>query len=402
MRRRRVLIAVLLLSSPVLLTVFFFAMQQRTDRRILWSYPSVWPASDMKLLADGRVLLQTDDGLSLLERQGRTCWQVDLGERSNKFHNPLVLGPEESFFVGSTNGLQRFGFDGKELWRVPLEGGVPPRLSRCPAGVQAAYLNRVAVYTPAGQLHWERRLPADWNFLCPPVCAEDGRSYVFGTEVVKGTAGGSSFNDWLLVLAPDGATLHKRLLSARPTQSGVLHDGRLYVSTLNDGLHCLDAAGRPLWHFQPPHRSVQGGPLIDAAGGCLYFTSSRPAGHGLSVHCLDLAGQSRWRRDFTFGGNQTETLARRMPALAEGVLYVGTASHTLPTLGGGPLAVVRLLTRSSREPDYTGSLLALDAGSGSALWRFDAPYGLESEMLIAPDGALYVKGDRKLIALRPE
>ena len=142
-------------------------------------------------------------------------------------------------------------------------------------------------------------------------------------------------------------------VSASPT----VVDGVAYVGSWNGTMYALDAfSGRPLWTFNindPNPGDRTGFPGIQSsaavAAGVVYF-----GGADANVYALDaLTGALRWKR--SVGNPDTSVEGAHVwssPAVFHGKVYVGKASHL-------------------DAPCVRGAVIALDATTGTEVWRFD-------------------------------
>jgi outer membrane protein assembly factor BamB len=141
--------------------------------------------------------------------------------------------------------------------------------------------------------------------------------------------------------------------------SPLVHDGRVYVGSINGMMFALDAAsGREVWRTGTLD-SVRGSPVV--AGDSLYFGSWDD-----HVYAVELAtGKLKWRSD-------TGGIVQSTPVVAEGRVIVGSRS---------------------------AALVALDAQSGKEMWRYAMPGGswVESSPIQADD-TLYVGSSDALSA----
>jgi alcohol dehydrogenase (cytochrome c) len=136
-------------------------------------------------------------------------------------------------------------------------------------------------------------------------------------------------------------------LRSKPTYSGlvaatpVVAGERVYVQDLDSNVFALDRqTGRPVWRHL--FRSESGGPNgVAVAGGRVYGNTATAA------FALDgTTGKLVWQRRLTTA-RQPLTIA---PAVAQGVVVTST---------------------TGASPGGRGTIVALDAGDGRVLWRFD-------------------------------
>lgn len=259
-----------------------------------------------------------------------------------------------------------------EVWRAPLVGGPIDTATRSEPGAPVVAGNRVLVgYSGArGLLVYDRRTgrylgmyPAEAPVASAPVVAGEnvwfadsaGYTWCYRLDQVGGTARWSHFEGAPVVSPP------------------VLHEGRLYVATVDELVQALDAAtGTVAWRYQ--HRldiaragslELLGAPSPVVDGDTLYagFSDGFIAALGL------VDGTVRWTASVGEG---------TYPDLIAGPLPAGDS-----LLGGG----------------FSGPLLSFGAADRTVHWQVET--GVAAPML-AHDGAVYVPGvDGKLRRVEP-
>jgi outer membrane protein assembly factor BamB len=142
--------------------------------------------------------------------------------------------------------------------------------------------------------------------------------------------------------AATGQELWRFATTSHVESTPVVTLGGVFFGAGDDGVYCLDTAGKVRWHFPGPH--VDMAPAV--AAGRVYAGS----GHGAhEVVCLDAAtGALVWR-------TPTDQPAFGAPAVLDGQVFIGT--------GNGKL------NQSDRDP--VGALLCLDGNTGRRLWRYE-------------------------------
>jgi polyvinyl alcohol dehydrogenase (cytochrome) len=134
-------------------------------------------------------------------------------------------------------------------------------------------------------------------------------------------------------------------------------EGVVYVGAWNGTMYALDAfSGQPLWTFNinDPNPENRGGfPGIQASAtvvdGVVYF-----GGADANVYALDaLTGALKWKHSIGDPDSNGEGAhVWSSPAVFDGKVYVGKSSHR-------------------DAPCVHGAVIALDAGTGAEVWRFD-------------------------------
>jgi outer membrane protein assembly factor BamB len=388
MRRWRALILLLVsgiaLAAPLALHGY---RSKQSAKRIAWKYPSGWGGTTTVLTPAGDLAVLDDHSLTLLGSDGRAHWTVELGNRIVKHANAPVLGSGGEIVIGTEAGLQCFDQQGRQLWQVP--GSVAaPRLSIHNDLVYAADQGSVGVYTLGGELVWQRGFADNWFFFAEPLVGSEGQVIVTPTELL---VAGQSFNEWLLVLGPDGEVQYKQLLPGRANVQA-LHDGRMYFGT-DAGLLCLTPDGAPGWTALQS-TAIRGGIEFDAQG-TAFVTSG---GKAVAVHAVSSTGQVLWSRSYPHPFPTLLDSSRGKPALLAGVIYV--ASDRTPAPG---TSLLSQLTRRIRGDDLRGGrLMALDASTGQLLWQYNTDESIEGDVTIGTAGNLHVQGnERYLYAIRP-
>lgn len=152
----------------------------------------------------------------------------------------------------------------------------------------------------------------------------------------------------------------------------VVHNGTVYIPGANDGqLHARDAkTGEQKWVFQAEKNAIA--ECVTALDSSVYLTVTiRGTASGGRQRTLLYAlaasnAQIRWQSAFP-------ALRLSCPAVAEGILYVGTA-------------------RDSNVSESSGSVHAVDAKSGAPLWRFETKDTVQS--IAVSDGiVIAIAGD---------
>ncbi|WP_084150652.1 outer membrane protein assembly factor BamB family protein [Azohydromonas australica] len=187
-------------------------------------------------------------------------------------------------------------------------------------------------------------------------------------------------------------------------------DGAVYVTNSSGGMSAHDAnSGRQLWSRMVGSDIIYGAPVVE--GEVVYVSLAGFAGHG-RLHALDRrTGTRLWTAP-------TGDFNRATPALADGVLYVGSDGSGLWAIDArtgalrwrqAAVGAVRTSPAVANGVVYLGAedgrLYALDARTGTVLHSIQiAPVGqrLTPSPAVA-DGVVYVgTGDRMMaFGLRP-
>jgi outer membrane protein assembly factor BamB len=391
MRLWRVML-LLIAGLPLLMASALYLREWGSTRRVLWTYPNDSQGLGLLRLADGRLLLGTDNGAALLTAAGREEWVVALGENTSLFPNPPILGPGETLFVCGIWGLHCLDLRGRELWWKDLLGADTPRAAACPGGVQVGSDHQQVCFGADGAQLWERNLPPGWSCYRPPLCLPDGRSWIVALTVAN-----SKLKPWLVQLGSHGEIDSKIALAGSPTQTLLSVQGRLLAAT-STGVLCLDPQGRQIWHALAKEH-IDG--IAADTSGNVYVTTQLKQSKGVRIASLDPSGHLRWRRDIQFDPRHTAISVRWNPVLDDSTVYVGTAR----TFYGSyhPTFLSPLLRRLGQHSiTYRlGTLIAVDRLSGALKWTFEAQRSLDGPIAVGPD-AVYVQGEKLLYALRKD
>jgi outer membrane protein assembly factor BamB len=155
------------------------------------------------------------------------------------------------------------------------------------------------------------------------------------------------------------------VLPEQPTYSGTISatplvlDGRVYLETLRSNVYALDArTGRLVWSRR--FNSSSGGPNgLSAAYGRLYGVTDT------AVFALDRrTGHVLWARRIVRTSDRVDIA----PAVAGGLVFAGT---------------------SAQLPGSTGSIVAIDAGTGAIVWRRSTVRGGFADPKLASGGGVW-------------
>lgn len=232
-------------------------------------------------------------------------------------HPPAVVGG--TVYVGGDRVYALNAGTGKEEWRFEL--GL--EVTGSPAVVDGTVYfgtekpSLYALDAVSGEQQW--RFAPDEEFMKPSAPAVvDGTVYTVG-------AGASAY----AVDAASGEELW-RVVDIRGSAPAVV-DGTVYTGSSDNNVYALDAGtGEEEWRFATVDSTDFSDPAV--VDGTVYIGSNDH-----HVYALDAAsGEEQWRFE-------THSRADSSPAVADGIVYVGSDRH----------------------------VHALDAASGQQQWRFD-------------------------------
>lgn len=179
----------------------------------------------------------------------------------------------------------------------------------------------------------------------------------------------------------------------------LIHNKRIYVATLYNGIHCLDAAsGEEIWHFKTGGQ-LHSSPAL--AEGTLLFGCDDKNLYALRSD----SGRLLWR--YTTGAEITAT-----PAVDDSAVYIGSNDSSLYSLrldngelnwkfqtGGKiitPCAVTQELVLFGSNDR---NLYALDKRDGELRWKFSAESIISTSPLVSGPWVYFGSLDHHLYAL---
>lgn len=320
--------------------------------------------------------------------------------------------------IYTPNGLNRVvaldAKTGRETWSTPLESNVfSVSLSEDGSTLFAATAitahpspTLYALDARTGVVQWNNQTdgqPAIGGIESAPVI--DGKS-VYAAHLRYNGEGG--------VCAYDSDRGHLRWCWKRDSQSAVgplaLSEGRLYASFDDQKLFCLDArTGKVLWLFAPQQASsLLASPVV--------FDKHVFLAWGNALYALDVrTGGILWTKPLE------TTVEFSSPALANGVLYVGTKQGTVlavsardgkliwkQPLGGGAINSSPVLDLSAKTlwiGTADNAVIGVSAATGEVLSRIplsDQPgLGIWKNSVVLYDNWLYIGSlDKRFYALK--
>jgi outer membrane protein assembly factor BamB len=305
-------------------------------------------------VAGGTVFVGADDAklYAVDAATGAVRWTATTGA-AIVLSSPAIA--DGRVFIGSSD-QKLYAFDastGAQLWNTSTDApiGSPPTVAD---GVVYAASDKLYAFDPAtGQVRWTADTGGPLLFSAPSVAG--GKVYVgaFDTETLQG------------VLRGFDATTGERLWTATTfgaiQGAPVVVGNTIYVAS-GFGIQAFDAAtGATLWGVVLPSNAPTTPAVVD---GVVYV-----AWEAGGVDALDAAtGATIWSTTIR---TQAETIGFSSPAVANGVLYVG----------------------SSDAIGTAGKVWALDTAGGSVLWS--APVGAVVAASVAVvSGRVYVSADK--------
>jgi len=301
------------------------------------------------VVADGRVLVATADGVSALRfADGGEAWRAPVTPNVSTPPYAVegavvapVVGPGGTVYAAARDALVALdAADGSERWRHDLPAG-PNGPVVAEGAVHAVVGGRVVALDPAdGTELWSAAVDAGGR----PAVAD-------GAVVVGGEAG---------TVALESASGERRWTSeVRPEYPPVATDGVAYVGGF-EGLHAVDlASGERRWTFERGSGRSISSPVV--AGDTLYVVE-QPGEAGDATFALDAADgapEPRWCSE-----------------VGQGAVAAAAAERAFGLLGGGP----------SVEGGGSLRLVAFDERLGDGEWGLTADERLRPPAVV--DGAV--------------
>jgi outer membrane protein assembly factor BamB len=312
----------------------------------------------------------------------RTDWTKFHFDLANTGHNPYenVLGPTN---VGTLEPKWVFPAGGHVTTSpAVVKGVVYVGISSVQVGTVGFY----AIDAATGEVLWRRRIPG----------ALDATG---GPSVWKGIVYFSALDHTLRAYrAPTG----KLLWEFNPADgTAVVSDGTLYAFDNSGAVYALDPrTGEEIW------RAFTGAPIYAVsaavAGGLVYIGSANDH----KVHAFDAAtGEEVWS---TATGGQISS----SPAVADGVLYIGSQDHNLYAMDALTGDIVWTATTGSNVDSspvvaygvvYVGSadgnVYAFDADTGDPIWVASTGDVIAQASAAVANRVLYIgSGDENIYA----
>jgi outer membrane protein assembly factor BamB len=281
--------------------------------------------------------LSDTTGIVLRKWTLQTRQSFDAGDRGYEYSNP-VLAENTLVFGNQTSGLvSLYPRMLAVRWALPIPGGVTSEVT----------VEKGSAYAVGGD-----------GFLY---------SVLLETGQVQ----------WRYDLKNPGAS--------RPT----FHQGRLFVTTTDDAIHCFDAGtGKWLWHYRRrsnPPSSILGAsrPVVDQGEVIVGMSDGYLVGLGLEE------GQLKWERRLHPGGKFTDVDAEA--SIDQGVMYVPSydgALYALKRKGAeilwrqdiGGSKRVRVDGERLILPSSEGQIVALQKSNGKILWKFELDKGVPTQV----------------------
>ncbi len=203
--------------------------------------------------------------------------------------------------------------------------------------------------------HYPAKASNSVNFYAPPVLTEDGQLLVAGydSNLYSLDPNNKGAENWIFENA-----------GSRYVASPLAAGDMIFAASADGFLYALDMDGKLQWSFET-EQPIWANPVTDPACECIYVASMDH--HVYAIKTSN--GAQIWRSE-DLGGAIVGT-----PAYADGTLYVGT---------------------------FGKEVIALDASSGSVLWRFTAKNWVWASPAISGDLLLAGDLDGYLYAINPE
>jgi len=303
-------------------------------------------------------------------------WEIDLGDSAGTFLRPCVL--EHTIFAASRGKLVRLDpSSGKELWRVPVEGGIAAGVGSdgLTVAVAGPRGNVVALDAEGKQL-WQAQAPSD--VIAPPLVGH-GLVLVRSTDQrITAYEAATGKRRWVFQKQPPSLSLRVEadiVFSGESVLVGFA-GGRLGAIALDNGAARWEAA------VSEPKGATEVERLADVIGlpGLADNDVCTASAQG-RIGCFDSRnGDLHWAREFSAGAG--------VAVSADAVFGVDASSHVSAfqrSSGAGMWQTAALANRGLSAPvvigkqlamgDFEGKILFLGTEDGKLVGRFDAGAG---------------------------
>jgi outer membrane protein assembly factor BamB len=235
-----------------------------------------------------------------------------------------------------------------------------------------------SVSAGSGRVRWRKRL-GGLSASAPAVAG--GKVYAVSNRGGAGGIAGAGPGRVYSLDTRTGRTLWAKKLASASESSPLAHDGRIYVGSQDGTVYCLLAkSGRIVWRYRAGG-AVKAGPafsqnriFVAAYGGTI--TALR-AGSGSVIWRSGTSGRS-FGRAGNFYGTPAVSFGRIYAGNTDGRVYSFAASSGrlawAHSTGGFVYAGAAVAGVPGMRPavfigSYSGQFMALDARSGSVIWR---------------------------------
>ena len=233
------------------------------------------------------------------------------------------------------------------------------------------------------------------------VKAEDGSAIAYTITIRKALRNkmvyiGSSDNNFYAIDGNSGKLKWKYTSThAFAYSSPTYADGRVYVGGIDSYVYCFDAiTGAVIWKYQASTTGIESDAVID--NGTVYVGTNDD--YLFAINASN--GQLKWK--FLTGGNVSAS-----PVISNGVVYFGSSDSKVYAVDvntgqlrwvfttgdminqSGPALVAGVLYVGSRD----GYLYAINADTGTEKWKYDAnKISLEQSSPTVSNGIVYIGG----------
>ncbi|SPE24473.1 Outer membrane protein assembly factor BamB [Burkholderiales bacterium] len=307
----------------------------------------------------------------------RAAWTVDLGDSQGTFLRPCVL--EHAIFAASRKGnLVRVDpSSGKELWRIPVDGGITAGVGSDGLTVAVAGpRGNVVAFDAEGKQLWQAQAPSD--VIAPPLVGHDLVLVRSTDQRITAYEGATGKRRWVFQKQQPSLTLRVEadLVFAGDSVLVGFPGGRLGAVALSNGAARWEAG------VSEPKGATEVERLADVLGvPGLTDNDVCTASYQGRIGCFDARnGDLRWAREFSAGTG--------VAVSADGVYGIDTSSHVngfKRSSGAGLWQTAALANRGLSAPVVVGKLLAvgdfegkihfLSLDDGKLVGRFDASAG---------------------------
>lgn len=338
------------------------------------SLPGQWSMSGRDLAQSRYVASLSDQAAD--QPAGRVLWSQDLGQATLA---APVVADGVIYIGGHFKILALDGETGRSIWERKTTGPVDSSLAVAGDSLYVGFLERrlVALNPETGETRWE---------------VKTGGHITSSPVVANGIVYAGSWDGSIYALdAATGERIWRYETEGRVRLQPAIHEGVLAAAASDGKLYILDArTGQDRFRF----RTSKSGTASPVMANDLAYLPAEGILHALDTTAREIPGQyqfkkvwaqgylwqvpgvprppaqrsSRWR--FAPDGSSSSIVAA--PAVAEEAMFIG---------------------------DLRGNFYALDALTGTELWRFQAEGGISTSPVIAGDRVYFGTRDGFLYAL---
>jgi outer membrane protein assembly factor BamB len=307
----------------------------------------------------------------------RRTWEVDLGDSADTFLRPAVL--ENAVYAASRRGnLVRVDpVNGKEIWRVSVDGGIAAGVGSDGATVAVAGpRGNIVVFNAEGKRLWEAQASSD--VLAPPLVGHELVVVRSTDQRVAAYEAASGKRRWVFQKQQPALTLRVEAELAFAGDSVLVGfpGGRL------DAIALVNGAGRWEGGVSEPKGATEVERLADVFGVPAQVDNDVcTASYQGRITCFDNRnGDLRWAREFSAGAGVAVSndavigvdASSHVNAFGRGT---GTSLWQTGALANRALSSPVIVGKYVAVGDFDGIIHFLSMQDGKLVGRFDASGG---------------------------